>query len=302
MEAVYEIWLQSVEMRRGLKTLTDDKLQTTDDENRDYSYYKLTSEPKAQSKETTFILFLNTWVLSVYGDIWFLRRFLFFFFFFFFFYNGSHLGNLNHLNTLLFLHPIKASYENWLKFVQLFFFFFFFKMFCYLHSWVVRVHWTLVLEALGSIPMAGKKKFGDGPCYPYRHLQVSQVTEFEFGACVKINPNSSFEQITMGHSSQCYIYSFKAIILLVPEKKIFEDNLPYMVMAAIFNTGYGQLCPAHVSQLIRAKVTKSRELKTGEKQNESPGVFIPVRQKHPMAPHGTPWHPTALNYFILFVN
>ena len=55
-----------------------------DDDNRDYSYYKLTSEPKAQSKETTFILFLNTWVLSVYGAIWFLRRFLDFFFFFLF--------------------------------------------------------------------------------------------------------------------------------------------------------------------------------------------------------------------------
>ena len=121
-------------------------------------------------------------------------------------------------------------------------FFLFQKMFCYLHSWAVRVHWTLVLEALGPIPMAGKKKFGDGTCFPYRHLQVSQVTEFEFGAWVKINPDSSFEQITMGHSSQCYIYSFKAIIPLVPEKKIFEDNLPYMVMAVIFNTGYGQRC------------------------------------------------------------
>ena len=40
------------------------------------------------------------------------------------------------------------------------------------------------------------------------------------------------------------------------------------------------LCPAHVSQLIRAKVTKSRELKTGEKQNDLPGAFISVHQKH----------------------
>ena len=93
-----------------------------------------------------------------------------------------------------------------------------------------------MLEALGSIPTAGKKKFDDGTCFPYCHLQVSQVTEFELGVkWVKVNPDTSSEQITMGHSSQCHIHSFKAIIPLVPEKKIFEveDYLPYMVMAAI---------------------------------------------------------------------
>ena len=69
---------------------------------------------------------------------------------------------------------------------------------------------------------AGKKKFGDETCFPYCHLQVSQVTEFDLGVkWVKVNPDSSFEQITMGHSSQCYIHSFNAIIRQVPEKKVF---------------------------------------------------------------------------------
>ena len=85
-----------------------------------------------------------------------------------------------------------------------------------------------------SIPTAGEKKFGGGTCFPYCHLQVSQVIEFDLGVeWVKVNPNSSSEKITMGHSSQCYIHSLKAIIPLVPEKKIFKDYLPYMVMAAI---------------------------------------------------------------------
>ena len=89
-----------------------------------------------------------------------------------------------------------------------------------------------MLEALGSIPTAGKKKFNDRTSFPYCHLQVSQVTEFDIGVkWVQINP--SFEQSIMGHSSQCYIQSFKAIIPLVPEKKIFEDYLLYMVMVAI---------------------------------------------------------------------
>ena len=67
--------------------------------------------------------------------------------------------------------------------------------------------WTLVLEALGSIPMVDKKKI-DGTCFPYCHLQASQVTEFDLGVkWVKVNPGSSFEQITMGHSSQWYIHT-----------------------------------------------------------------------------------------------
>ena len=62
---------------------------------------------------------------------------------------------------------------------------------------------------------------------------ASQVTEFDTGVkWVKVNLDSSFEQITMGHSSQCS-FSFKAIILLVPEKKIFDDCLLYMIMVAI---------------------------------------------------------------------
>ena len=80
-----------------------------------------------------------------------------------------------------------------------------------------------MLEALGSIPTVGEKKFGDGASFLY-HLQVSQVTEFDLGVkWVQVNLSSSFEQITMGSSSQCYIHGFKAIIPLVLEKKIFED-------------------------------------------------------------------------------
>ena len=50
---------------------------------------------------------------------------------------------------------------------------------------------------------------------------------------VKDNPMSSFEQIMMGRSHQCYIQSFMKIGPPVPEKKIFEGFLPYMGMAAI---------------------------------------------------------------------
>ena len=48
-----------------------------------------------------------------------------------------------------------------------------------------------------------------------------------------ITSRSSFEQIMMGRSPQCYIPSFVEIDLLVPEKKIFEGFLPYVGMAAI---------------------------------------------------------------------
>ena len=41
--------------------------------------------------------------------------------------------DLNLLNKLLFLHPIKASYEDWFKFAQLFFK----KKKCYLRSCMV---------------------------------------------------------------------------------------------------------------------------------------------------------------------
>ena len=44
---------------------------------------------------------------------------------------------------------------------------------------------------------------------------------------------SSFEQIMMVSSPQCYILSFVEIGPPVPEKKIFEGFLPYMGMAAI---------------------------------------------------------------------
>ena len=98
------------------------------------------------------------------------------------------------------------------------------------------MHWTLVLEALGSVPTAAEKTFGDGTCFPYCHLQVSQVTEFDLGVkWFKVNPDSSFEQLTMGHSSKCYSHSFKAIMTLVPEKKNIEDYLSYMVMATKAN-------------------------------------------------------------------
>ena len=74
------------------------------------------------------------------------------------------------------------------------------KFVIFVAEWLV--HWTLVLEALGSIPMVDEKKI-DGTCFPYCHLQASQVTEFDLGVkWVKVNPGSSFEQIMMGHSSQ----------------------------------------------------------------------------------------------------
>ena len=86
----------------------------------------------------------------------------------------------------------------------------------------------------GSNPHGRREKFGDRTCFPYCHLQVPQVTESDLGVkWVMINPDSFFEQIKMGHSSQCYIYSFKAILPLVPEKTIFQNYLQYVVMAAI---------------------------------------------------------------------
>ena len=48
-----------------------------------------------------------------------------------------------------------------------------------------------------------------------------------------VNLVSSFEQIMMGPSPQCYIPSHKVIGPLVLEKKIFEGFLPYMGVAAI---------------------------------------------------------------------
>ena len=44
---------------------------------------------------------------------------------------------------------------------------------------------------------------------------------------------SSFEQSMMEWSPQCYIPSFVEIGRLVPKKKIFEEFLPNMGMAAI---------------------------------------------------------------------
>ena len=103
-------------------------------------------------KTTIFFLFLNNWVLSVYGDFW--RVFTM---------AAILVNRPNHLNKLLFLHPIKASNEIWLKFAQLYLkkknYFVIF-----VDEWLV--HWTLVLKSLSSIPIAGKKKFGDGTCFP----------------------------------------------------------------------------------------------------------------------------------------
>ena len=48
-------------------------------------------------------------------------------------------------------------------------------------------------------------------------------------------PGSSFEQTMMGPIPPFYIPSFKAIGLVVLEKKIFEGVLPYMGMVAIFD-------------------------------------------------------------------
>ena len=64
----------------------------------------------------------------------------------------------------------------------------------FIAEWLV--HWTVVLEALGSIPTAGEKKFCDSTCFPYFHLQVSQVTKFDLGIkWVKVNPVLSSEQL-----------------------------------------------------------------------------------------------------------
>ena len=46
-------------------------------------------------------------------------------------------------------------------------------------------------------------------------------------------PGLSFEQTMINLSLKCYIPSFKAIGLVVLEKKIFEGFLPYMGMVAI---------------------------------------------------------------------
>ena len=48
-----------------------------------------------------------------------------------------------------------------------------------------------------------------------------------------VNLGSSFEEMMMGWSPQCYIPSHKVIGPLVLEKKTFERFLPYMGMAAI---------------------------------------------------------------------
>ena len=58
-------------------------------------------------------------------------------------------------------------------------------------------------------------------------------------------PGSSFEQIMMGSSLPFYIPSFKAIGLVVLEKKIFEGFLPYVGMVAILDMWPGpfeQIC------------------------------------------------------------
>ena len=77
------------------------------------------------------------------------------------------------------------------------------------------------------------------------------MTRFDLGVkWVMVNQDSLSEQITMGHSTQCYIHSFKAIIPLVPEKNNF-DYLPYMVMATILVYDWDQLnislLPTHKS-------------------------------------------------------
>ena len=60
------------------------------------------------------------------------------------------------------------------------------------------------------------------------------VTKFDLAIkYVKVNLGSSFEQIMMGRSHQCYIPSFVEIDPPVPERTIFEGFLPYMGVAAI---------------------------------------------------------------------
>ena len=57
------------------------------------------------------------------------------------------------------------------------------------------------------------------------------MAKFDLGIKqVKDNPESLFEQIVMGSRPQFHVPSFKAIVPLVPEKKIFDGSLPYMVM------------------------------------------------------------------------
>ena len=60
------------------------------------------------------------------------------------------------------------------------------------------------------------------------------VTKFDLAIkYVKVNLGSSFEQIIMGRSHQCYIPSFVEIDPPVLERTIFEGFLPYMGVAAI---------------------------------------------------------------------
>ena len=62
----------------------------------------------------------------------------------------------------------------------------------------------------------------------------AQMTKFNLAVkLVKVTLGSSFEQTMMGRSPRCYIPSFVEIRLTVPENKIFEGFLPYIVMVAI---------------------------------------------------------------------
>ena len=59
------------------------------------------------------------------------------------------------------------------------------------------------------------------------------LERFKFFVLIRPRPRSSFEEIMMGRSHQCYIQSFVKIGPPVPERKIFEGFLPYMGVAAI---------------------------------------------------------------------
>ena len=74
----------------------------------------------------------------------------------------------------------------------------------------------------------------ENPLFSLFPIEKAKVTQFELSVkSVKVTPGSSFEQTMKGRSPQCYIPSFVEICLSVPEKKNFEEFLPYMGVAAI---------------------------------------------------------------------
>ena len=91
-----------------------------------------------------------------------------------------------------------------------------------------------MLEARDSIPTAGEKKIGDGTCFPYCHLQVSQVTEFDLGVKgLRSTKTHHLNRLQWAIVPNATFIVSRPLSHWFQGKKIFEDYLPYMVMAAM---------------------------------------------------------------------